>query len=975
MSEALLVPIRLSALVVPRAGSLAESVQPAPTGGPTAPGVYLRWNLPAGLTRGEPVPAGQPGAGGLRFPAVPDRWLVLRFSPGATAEPTVAAWLVDSRLGSATRLPGAATVDAPVTDGRVVTVAGVWADGVRPANQTRAPDPDNLFEGLGYPSWQKGARPFGLYDDQADLPLGSAYAVSYLVLGWYGDLSQDPLGREGWSLARVAAMNRLRWSLSGLAAAQEILGSGAPAPEWNADGSISLTIAGAVSAVVAWEVPTRTLLHGALHGVPSGASVTSATPRSLQPTCFLDESMAAAIADWTAWTHPDPMRSYIEALVLGRSDPDRWEEQEWQYQRHATSFESTAETVMVEGKPQTLPSWYRPGLPYLLIAEAGRSAELEDAGGKLRCRAGREVLAAWDLRGSTSSAVAFGFTLWLGARQRLALPSWMAGVVDEAVLLDPNTPPSSWSAELKQCFAAATLHARTAGVLRRDALPAEQRAALPAGLDWSELPKGTPVAPADPALVLWSQPWVPVAVRFEATLDLGALDAADPMKGLVPDSWGSPESRPAPLSGTIVPFKLHAPLTPMGPRLLSSGLERSNGSSDADSEKLAGADLLSCAVDGIDALCRERGLPLRAGCLTSTLVEVQDLWGRKLTLNTGTPLNLSPRLPYAARLSVRYRKADGSADATVTDSPVLGYLMADPVDRAVEILRPDGTPWGQVRDGATPTWDRVDGEAPNAVLEQLRVGLLGAHPAATGAARPWNVGDLLDVIDTTRLFVDPATGRETGWRNRLAGRPVAVLRAQIKLERAPADKGGRPDHVPPLTSLPVELGNLTLGNDGLLAWFVVGRWSELNAVDPSLQGQIRASTVAKDPTIALTPWTSVAVRHQRLRLEENVPADLILLVDGTADFAALSRLLPLKRISAQREWFDAARDMVPSILVGPVLESPTRIGVPAPPIDDRQWRLASREGAGWLERDVRGPMLNDLPEGRIKVLSGWLRAR
>jgi hypothetical protein len=108
-----LVPIQLDALVVRESGRTfadcrmraptdtdpdvvpAGSLLPAPFSDEAAPrarGVYLHWALPDSLARG----LGSTDGTSVSFPAIPDRWVVLRLSPGTTqARRAVRGWVIE----------------------------------------------------------------------------------------------------------------------------------------------------------------------------------------------------------------------------------------------------------------------------------------------------------------------------------------------------------------------------------------------------------------------------------------------------------------------------------------------------------------------------------------------------------------------------------------------------------------------------------------------------------------------------------------------------------------------------------------------------------------------------------------------------------------------------------------------------------------------------------------------------------------
>ena len=209
-----LVPIQLDALVVREAGRTfaecrmraptaadpdvvpAGSLLPAPFSDEAAPrerGVYLHWALPDSLARGL---ASSDGAS-VSFPAIPDRWLVLRLSPGTTqARRAVHGWVIEG--GSAE--PRVTPLDA-------------WTEpGENP------PDVQSSLTALGHgdPSWSayfaNVVDRLAFYDDLKEVASGP---LSYVVSGWYSKPSDDPLGEGIPSLdAFQQRLRDLGWELA-----------------------------------------------------------------------------------------------------------------------------------------------------------------------------------------------------------------------------------------------------------------------------------------------------------------------------------------------------------------------------------------------------------------------------------------------------------------------------------------------------------------------------------------------------------------------------------------------------------------------------------------------------------------------------------------------------------------------------------------------------------------------------------------
>jgi hypothetical protein len=186
---------------------------------PRPPGVYLHWALPSALTRGADTnPAtssttnaadttasqsGAPSGGATVFPAIPDRWLVVRVSasplPGRRAIRgwVLRAWDPPQNQGAAggNQPPQVIDLDSWTETGNAnvgpnpVTAAG-------PGDVTWSAYYDNVVNRLGF------------YDgDLANV----AGPLAYMVCGWYSDSSTDPLGS-----AQLASLQDFEEKLSDL---------------------------------------------------------------------------------------------------------------------------------------------------------------------------------------------------------------------------------------------------------------------------------------------------------------------------------------------------------------------------------------------------------------------------------------------------------------------------------------------------------------------------------------------------------------------------------------------------------------------------------------------------------------------------------------------------------------------------------------------------------------------------------------
>lgn len=206
-----LVPVQLDALVVRanavggqtwadckfRGGATTAAVLPQPFAdrAPRSPGVYLRWALPDALTH----ITGTESGGVL--PRLPDRWLIVRLSPGSLRR-SVSAWVMET---------------GPTPSGKIELASWV-------ANRRADTEKGVNALGTGDPAWSayfdNVVDRFGFYDDLDGVKAGP---LSYLVCGWYSAEEDDPLADPTIQsyAAFVARLKSLQWQVSGLDDARE----------------------------------------------------------------------------------------------------------------------------------------------------------------------------------------------------------------------------------------------------------------------------------------------------------------------------------------------------------------------------------------------------------------------------------------------------------------------------------------------------------------------------------------------------------------------------------------------------------------------------------------------------------------------------------------------------------------------------------------------------------------------------------
>lgn len=189
---------------------LDPKVSPKALPQPTDRGVYLHWVLPAGLRH-----AYTPGL--MDFPALPDHWLIVRFtSTGSTLN--TKAWFIDGGVvdeSSPTNLifPDS---DKFVTKniGKVVPLQG-FANANSPGERTKITAIGN--DSTGSPTFTasiaENRNIFSWHDTLNDLRtpgIDTRTILTYAVLGWYRDSTNEPLSLEAAKVSeRRDATNKL----------------------------------------------------------------------------------------------------------------------------------------------------------------------------------------------------------------------------------------------------------------------------------------------------------------------------------------------------------------------------------------------------------------------------------------------------------------------------------------------------------------------------------------------------------------------------------------------------------------------------------------------------------------------------------------------------------------------------------------------------------------------------------------------
>jgi hypothetical protein len=180
---------------------------------PKNEGIYLMWNLPAALRHGSQSANGS----GIVFPPVPNRWLVVRFHGPVTGRQAT-AWIVESDQkntstgdGSAhatgsTYLDSSTSTPQQMIIGRNRPLVGWSEPGISPVT-LQAVAPENVM----FSAFQSTNNNVFSFHDNLVTQNILVDTLSYLVVGWYANGTNDPLAQGKVFLSQLQAFH---WSVS-----------------------------------------------------------------------------------------------------------------------------------------------------------------------------------------------------------------------------------------------------------------------------------------------------------------------------------------------------------------------------------------------------------------------------------------------------------------------------------------------------------------------------------------------------------------------------------------------------------------------------------------------------------------------------------------------------------------------------------------------------------------------------------------
>lgn len=445
---------------------------------------------------------------------------------------------------------------------------------------------------------------------------------------------------------------------------------------------------------------------------------------------------------------------------------------------------------------------------------------------------------------------------------------------------------------------------------------------------------------------------------------------------------------------------------------------------------------------------------LLAGCATLTRARLLDAFGRTLELPVAgviTPtreslaerpgaLLLRPRLLRPARWLFRLVDAATPVGAEGTEArvdqieaalqvnPVAGFVMPDHLDESLEVFGVDGAPIGELlhepvsggvmweiaagREGPADAGPHHGLAPAQKALADFAAALVAADAVARAGApvgedneQESALSALLRAIDTTLWTVDSFASLGSEHVAGLVGRPIAVVRAQLRLELRPpldidlsdaqrAAEWVQAEQEAARLAFPVRIGELTRSDDGVLGFFVDDDYSRFRLVDKAIaatapssgrsRGQLGvfAQSAGLPPASAIThPYIAGSDDADTLLLHLGQTVTLTLLMHPAGKATLSSGVLPRKALALARDWVGPGLAAIaPSLRTGPVLvetdlAAEGQVRLPKVSVFGKDQNFLWRDTpASWrTDAILAATQTALLPDSPAEVREGWIR--
>ncbi|EPG75060.1 hypothetical protein LEP1GSC058_0064 [Leptospira fainei serovar Hurstbridge str. BUT 6] len=374
--------------------------------------------------------------------------------------------------------------------------------------------------------------------------------------------------------------------------------------------------------------------------------------------------------------------------------------------------------------------------------------------------------------------------------------------------------------------------------------------------------------------------------------------------------------------------------------------------------------------------------PIRCGLGRIQKLRVVDAFGqyrdydtpptvasRSLFIQNDTyPAFLPPRFVQPARLLFRWLSTyDDTEEMNSINSPIHGWILPNYLDGSLMLYDEDGNSLGSIAayDGSGIFFESSPGNDPfitirvqdadfsqkmnqtfkNSHILEFVSNILSRNEAF--------LESFISTLDKSLRFIEPQNYSETTSLVQFIGRPIAIVRAKLKVELKgnPVQNQswaslhyniGNPkqNDIAGFTevSFPLRLGSALQYEDGLLGFY------------PEKEGKTDFSNFysshsdGSDPTILIPSETTITLKPD----PNEDPSTVLLLIDPRAPIHATMGIVPKKRIDIPRyHYAPALEKMSVTFQTAPVLTPSERLELPLPLIPGTDWIWVEKESGSW----------------------------
>lgn len=445
---------------------------------------------------------------------------------------------------------------------------------------------------------------------------------------------------------------------------------------------------------------------------------------------------------------------------------------------------------------------------------------------------------------------------------------------------------------------------------------------------------------------------------------------------------------------------------------------------------------------------------LLAGCITLTRARLLDVFGRTLEVPLAkvvTPtrstlaaqpgaLVVTPRLLRPSRWQFRLVDAATPVGAegkearvdqiepSLQVNPVAGFVMPDHLDESLEVFGVDGSVIGELlheavsggvlweiapgREGPADAGPHYGLSAAQLPLGSFAAGIIAADAAARQGApldpdskQEPALSALLRAIDTTLWTVDTFAALGSEHVAGLVGRPVAVVRAQLRLELKQPDDVDLSDPQRAKEwadaeteaaryAFPVRIGELTRSDDGVLGFFVDDDYSRFRLVDKAIAGSapdagrsrghlgLYGAVSGMPETLPIDhPYIAGTDDADTLMLHIGQTMTLTIFMHPAGKASLTSGVLPRKAVALARDWVGPGLAAIaPSLRTGPVLvetdlDTEGQVRLPKVSVFGKDQNFLWRDTPATWRTDaiLAATQTALLPDTPAELREGWIR--